>query len=100
MRVKVSSGIIVSFSCIQSKLPVKISAAVVAAEGHLQPLDVGRQQQVEQVEDRLAVVAVHPRGETLHQEEARGVLQKRGPHTCWQLLQEKRPQLAPIRGIQ
>ena len=100
MRVKVSSGIIVSFSCIQSKLPVKISATVVTAEGHLQPLDVGRQQQVEQVEDRLAVVAVHPRGEALDQEEARGVLQQRRPHTCWQLLQEKRPQLAPIRGIQ
>ena len=89
-----------SYSCIQSKLPVKISAAVVTAEGHLQSLDVRRQQQVEQVEDRLAVVTVHPRGEALNQEEACGVLKQRGPHTCWQLLQEKRPQLAPIRGIQ
>ena len=76
-------------------LPVEVPAAVVAAEGHLQPLDVGREQQVEEVEHGLAVVAVDARGEALHQQEAGRVLQQGRPHARRQLLQEERPQLAP-----
>ena len=50
------------------------------------------------MEDRLAVVAVHPGGQTLGQEEGGRVLQETGPHAGWQLLQEERSQLAPDSG--
>ena len=47
------------------------------------------------MEDRLAVVAVHPGGQTLSQEEGGRVLQQTGPHTGRELLQEERSQFAP-----
>ena len=50
------------------------------------------------MEDRLAVVAVHPGGQTLRQEEGGRVLQETGPHTGRQLLQEEGSELTPDRG--
>ena len=79
----------------EDHLPIQVPAAVVTAERHLQPLHVRREEKVEEVEDGLAVVAVHPGGQTLRQEEGGRVLQETGPHTGRQLLQEERPQLAP-----
>ena len=50
------------------------------------------------MEDRLAVVAVHPGGQTLRQEEGGRVLQETGPHTGRQLLQEEGSELTPDGG--
>ena len=50
------------------------------------------------MKDRLAVVAVHPGGQTLGQEEGGRVLQQTGPHTGRELLQEERSELAPDSG--
>ena len=50
------------------------------------------------MKDRLPVVAVHPGGQTLGQQEGGRILQQAGPHTGRQLLQEERSQLAPDSG--
>ena len=47
------------------------------------------------MEDRLAVVAVHPSSEALSEKEGGGVLEQAGPHTGRELLQEERSQFAP-----
>ena len=78
--------------------PVQVPAAVVTTQGHLQSLDVRREEKVEEVEDRLAVVAVHTSGQTLGQEEGGRVLEQTGPHAGRELLQEERSQLAPDSG--
>ena len=50
------------------------------------------------MQDRLPIVAVHPRGEALGEEEGGGVLEETGPHTGGELLQEERSELAPDGG--
>ena len=45
------------------------------------------------MQDRLAVVAVHPGEQALLQQEGGGVLQKGRPDTAGKMLEEERPQL-------
>ena len=68
---------------------LKVSTAIIAAKSDFQAPHIGGEKKVEEVQDRLAVVAIDPSCERLLKQEVRRVLQEGCAHAGGELLKEE-----------
>ena len=68
---------------------LKVSTAIIAAKSDFQAPYIGGEKKVEEVQDRLAVIAIDPSCERLLKQEVRRVLQEGCAHAGGELLKEE-----------